>query len=181
MTLLVGDVGGTKTALAMAEFASDGRIRLSHQRRLPSADHASLQALVQAYLDECGLVCDRACFAVAGPVLQGRSDATNLPWIIDSLELEQVLGLERALLLNDLEALAWGIAALEPEDFAILQMGEDGVQGNACVVAAGTGLGEAGLYWDGSAHRAFATEGGHADFATEDALEVELLLWLRAR
>lgn len=181
MSVLVGDVGGTKTALALAELDAQGRIVLRHECRLPSADFDSLLALVRAYLDETGVRCRQACFAVAGPVLHGRSDATNLPWVIDSAELERALGLEAVQLLNDLEALAWGVAALDAEDFATLQEGDVEAIGNACVVAAGTGLGEAGLFWDGAVHRAFATEGGHADFAPEDALEAELLLWLRER
>lgn len=181
MSVLVGDVGGTKTALAVAESDDQGRIALKQEHRLPSADFDSLQALVQAYVDETGVHCRQGCFAVAGPVFQGRSDATNLPWVIDSAELERTLGLDQAWLLNDLEALAWGIAVLDARDFACLQAGDAEASGNACVVAAGTGLGEAGLFWDGAVHRAFATEGGHADFAPEDALEAELLMWLRER
>jgi len=184
MRILVGDIGGTKTGLAMAEAAGD-RVTLSGERRYPSSDFQSLEAIVSCYLEEIGPEAGsgypRGAFAVAGPV-QGRcSKTTNLPWEIEADHLEQVLGLERVGLLNDLEAVAWGVAALGPEDLLELHPGEPGGQGNACVVAAGTGLGEAGIYWDGERHHPFATEGGHTDFAPVDEREFALLKHLQGR
>jgi glucokinase len=181
MRVLVGDIGGTKTGLAMADVAADA-VSLSAAIRYPSRDHATLADMARRYLDDTGANCDIASFAVAGPVVDGRSKTTNLPWSLDTAELAQTLGLRRAHLLNDLEAVAWGVAALGPEDLEEIQPGSAGdARGNACVVAAGTGLGEAGLFWDGRRHHAFATEGGHADFAPVDAREFALLSHLQQR
>ena len=143
MGVLVGDVGGTKTVLALAEWAQ-GRFHLDRELRLSSGDFASLEALIRHYLAETGLTPDRAAFAVAGPVRDGHSEITNLPWIIDSRRLGAAFGWGDVRLLNDLEAVAWGIPALGPEDLAVLHRGEEGAQGNACVISAGTGLGQAG-------------------------------------
>ncbi|MFZ1576552.1 MAG: glucokinase [Chromatiaceae bacterium] len=180
MGVLVGDVGGTKTVLALAERVH-GRLHLDRELRLPSGDFASLEDLVRHYLAETGLAPDRAAFAVAGPVRDGHSEITNLPWIIDSRRLGVAFGWRDVGLLNDLEAVAWGIPALGPEDLAVLHPGEEGAQGNACVIAAGTGLGQAGLFWDGQRHHPFATEGGHGDFAPATAQEEVLLGWLCQR
>jgi glucokinase len=123
----------------------------------------------------------QACFGVADPVQHGRCEATNLAWIVDARELAPVVGLETVWIINDLEANAYGIAALGAEDFVTLNTGAADVEGNAAVIAAGTGLGEAGLYWDGTQHWPFATEGGHTCFAPVDALQVELLRYLLRR
>jgi len=179
MHMVVGDIGGTKTNLALAEV-DDAGVRLSAEQRYPSGEFESLDAIVGIYLKEIGTKCERAAFAVAGPVQRDRSKTTNLPWELDGRRLEQVLGLATVRLLNDLEAVAWGVAALGPDDLAELHPG-DGTAGNACVVAAGTGLGEAGMFWDGAGHRPFATEGGHADFAAGDELECALLTYLQER
>jgi glucokinase len=113
---------------------------------------------------------DSACLGVAGPVKHGRCEAVNLQWVLDARQLAGELGLETAAPLNDLEANAYGIALLAPEDFVVLNGGAPDAEGNAAVIAAGTGLGAAGLYWDGKQHRPFASEGGHADFALRNAL-----------
>jgi glucokinase len=180
MRVLVGDIGGTKTGLAVAEVAGD-LVSLAHPVRYPSRDFGHLTTLVRRYLADTGAVCDLASFAVAGPVVDGRSRTTNLPWSLDAAELAQGLGFQQAFLLNDLEAVAWGVPALGPGDLAEIQAGEPGGVGNACVVAAGTGLGEAGLFWDGQGHHAFATEGGHTDFAPADEREFALLRHLQQR
>ena len=180
MRVLVGDIGGTKTGLALAEVAGDA-VTLSRPARYPSQDFSDLASLVRRYLEDTGASCDLGSFAVAGPVVQGRSKTTNLPWSLNAAALAKALGFRRAHLLNDLEAVAWGVAALRAEDVAEIQPGEPGSVGNACVVAAGTGLGEAGLYWDGARHHAFATEGGHTDFAPADEREFALLEHLQQR
>ena len=180
MRVLVGDIGGTKTGLALAQVAGDA-VALSQPARYPSRDFPDLASLVRRYLDDTGLDCNLGSFAVAGPVVQGRSKTTNLPWSLDAADLAQALGFHHAHLLNDLEAVAWGVAALQADDLAEIQPGEPGSAGNACVVAAGTGLGEAGLYWDGTRHHAFATEGGHTDFAPADEREFALLEHLQKR
>lgn len=180
MQILVGDIGGTKTVLAIAETDADG-IRLTGERRYASCDFASLEGVVARFFAETGGTCETAVFAVAGPVQDDRGEITNLSWTPNTRHLEQALGLRTVRLINDLEAIAWGIAALEPTDFEVLHPGEPNPVGNACVAAAGTGLGEAGLYWDGACHRPFATQGGHADFAPRDDRELALLLELQGR
>ena len=180
MRLLVGDIGGTKTVLAVAEVTG-ARVTLTEVRRYASQDFRSLEAMGRDFQAGLGQAPQRAAFAVAGPVLDGRSRTTNLPWELDSVELRQALGLEEAVLLNDLEAVAWGIPALGDAELAEVQRGDPAAQGNASVVAAGTGLGQAGLFWDGQRHHPFATEGGHGDFAPGDDREIALLCHLRQR
>lgn len=180
MAVLVGDIGGTKTGLAVAE--PDGeRFLLSHERRYASEEFASLGDVIARFIDETGADCALGSFAIAGPVVDDRSRTTNLPWEVDAGAIATRFGFARARLLNDLEAVAWGVAALGDEDLAVLQPGAPDATGNACVVAAGTGLGEAGLYWDGRAHHPFATEGGHTDFAPTDEREFALLNHLQRR
>lgn len=180
MRLLVGDIGGTKTALGVAQ--TDGEtVTLTEPRRYPSAAFESFDQIVRRYFGETGLVCRFAAFAVAGPIHDRRCETTNLPWNLDADALEESFGFAGVALLNDLEAVAWGVDALGPQDLAVIHPGDGLEEGNACVVAAGTGLGQAGLYWDGVRHHAFATEGGHTDFAPADDLEFALLSHLKAR
>jgi glucokinase len=124
---------------------------------------------------------DLACFGVAGPVRNGRVEASNLPWMVDSAQLATDLGLPKTLLINDLEANAWGIAELQSENLVALNQVKAPAGGNQAVVAAGTGLGEAGLFWNGEKYEVFASEGGHCDFAPRNELEIELLRHLSAR
>jgi len=123
---------------------------------------------------------DVACFGIAGPVHNGRVETSNLPWIIEQSKLAKQIQLPATLLINDLEANAWGIGGLMPEDLTSLNQVGPAV-GNQAVIAPGTGLGEAGLFWDGSRHQVYACEGGHADFAPRGELQIELLRFLRAR
>jgi len=180
MQILAGDIGGTKTVLAIAETDTVG-VRLIDERHYASRDFASLEEVVARFFAETGRVCETAALAVAGPVQDDHSEITNLSWAPSARHLEQALGLRMVRLINDLEAMAWGIAALGPGDIEVLHPGEPDPGGNACVAAAGTGLGEAGLYWDGIYHRPFATQGGHADFAPRDDWELALLLRLQGR
>jgi glucokinase len=144
-------------------------------RTYPSGRHASLDEIVQTFLQEAPGRFRHACFGIAGPVREGRVEATNLPWVVDARPLAGRLGLPEVLLVNDLEANAWGLAALPDTDFAVLQQGDPAPTGNAAVISAGTGLGEAGLVWDGRRHRPIASEAGHADWAPRD--ELQLALW----
>lgn len=178
--ILAGDVGGTNTRLAFVK-ASNGRLTLIVQEVFPSREHANLEAVLRKFMSSHRLLVEQACFGVAGPVRHGRCDATNLPWVVDARQLAGALGLEAVGLINDLEANAYGIAALDPEDFAVLNPGAPDAEGNAAIIAAGTGLGEAGLYWDGTYHRPFATEGGHATFAPRTPVEMDLLRYLLTR
>jgi glucokinase len=180
MRVLVGDIGGTKTGLALAEVRGDG-VSLELERRYPSRRSVALGDIVTTFFDETGGQCELAAFAVAGPVVSGRSKTTNLPWQIDAAALQKSLGFRRVGLLNDLEAVAWGVPALSADELAVIQSGRSDALGNACVVAAGTGLGEAGLFWNGTRHQPFATEGGHTDFAPTDEREFALLNHLQRR
>ena len=175
--ILAGDIGGTHTRLAFLEDKS-GRLTSVIEETFPSREYASLETVLQRFIAAHPFTTTCACFGIAGPVWHGRSDATNIPWVVDSTLVARELGLKSVGLINDLEANAWGIASLEARDFVVLNQGAANASGNAAIISAGTGLGEAGLYWDGRLHRPFATEGGHADFAPRNRLEVELLEYL---
>jgi glucokinase len=172
--ILAGDIGGTNTRLALVDAAS-GALRIVAERTFPSRERTSLEAAIAEFLslNKCDLV--RASFGIAGPVLNGRCEATNLPWVVDSRNLAKRLHLKRVGLINDLEANAFGIATLPSKDFVMLNKGTRNAKGNVAIISAGTGLGEAGMYWDGKIHRPFASEGGHVDFAPRNQLEMELL------
>jgi glucokinase len=178
--ILAGDIGGTKTRLALFDLLGD-RLHCLAEEKYASRSCASLLEVVSAFVGKHRLRVKAACFGVAGPVRHGRAQATNLPWVVDAVELGQELGLARAGLINDLEANAHGLAALPPEDLLVLNPGEGEAVGNAAIISAGTGLGEAGLFWDGTRHLPFASEGGHTDFAPSNDLQSELLGYLRVR
>lgn len=177
MLVLAGDAGGTNTRLAIFD-AQGGTMREVARAKFPSGEHAGLSSIARAFVASSGAAPSHACFGIAGPVRDGRVHATNLPWDVDARELASALGLPRVTLMNDLEANAWGLSAIAPADLLTLQEGAAGAQGNAALISAGTGLGEAGLFWDGRRHRPFASEGGHASFAPRTPLEFELLTWL---
>jgi len=176
--ILAGDIGGTNSRLAF--FAErGGRLGRVVEETYATADYASLEAIVQKFVSSHALPVDVACFGVAGPVKNGRCETVNLPWVVEARYLAQALHVKAVSLLNDLEANAYGLVMLTPEDFVLLNRGDPHASGNAAVIAAGTGLGEAGLYWDGQQHHPFAGEGGHASFAPNDPLQMELLSFLR--
>ena len=176
--ILAGDIGGTNSRLASFEVVQ-GRVKSIVEETFPSRESASLDDIVRTFVSTHNLRVTHACFGIAGPIHRGRSEAINLAWVVDAQRLAQELGIPTVGLLNDLEANAYGAAALAPEDFVTLNEGAPDAEGNAAVIAAGTGLGEAGLYWDGKQHWPFASEGGHASFAPDDALQVELLQYLQ--
>jgi glucokinase len=177
--LLAGDIGGTKTVIALFEETPDG-LREVRSETYSSKAHGSLREILTKFLrDEADLKLKAGCFGVAGPVIGGKSKTTNLPWEPDERVLAEVTGAPRVKLLNDLEAAAYGMLFLAPDEFSVLNEGATPTpQGNIAVIAAGTGLGEALLIWDGEKHIAVATEGGHADFAPRDTLEIQLLTHL---
>jgi glucokinase len=179
MLILAGDIGGTTTRLAFFEAGGTG-LETVAQGNFPSREHGSLTAIVQAFVAAQGLVPERACFGIAGPVHEGRVQTPNLPWLVDGGDLAGLLGLARVRLINDLQANAYGISLLRENDFALINPGRPNPTGTIAVISAGTGLGEAMAVWDGSVHRPFPSEGGHADFAPRNELESELLLHLRA-
>jgi glucokinase len=177
--ILAGDIGGTKVNLAF--FGEDLRLRPEHLVSYPSRDYASLEDIARKFLSEHKLKAQYACFGIAGPVKQGRVEVTNLPWVIVDKDLTCGLGVKHTWLINDLEANAHGIHGLIPSDFVTLNTGEEHAIGNAAIISAGTGLGEAGLFWDGNRHLPIASEGGHTDFAPRTDLDVELHAYLRKR
>ncbi|MBW8077534.1 MAG: glucokinase [Gallionella sp.] len=175
--ILAGDIGGTKTRLALAEV-SGTQVKIQHEVSYPSRDYPQFETLLAEFLSGVDVPV-HAAFGVAGPV-QGRVvQTTNLPWRIDADRLQQRFGLTSCTLLNDLEATAYGLSALRDADLLTLQTGSSDACGNAAVIAAGTGLGEAGLFWDGQRHQPFATEGGHTSFAAGNELEFALLCHLQ--
>ena len=176
--ILAGDIGGTNTRLALVD--GDPRAPVAFDQ-YPSRSHASLEEIVRAFLAAHPAAVSDAAFAIAGPVRNGHVRVTNLAWTVDAGSLAALLGLERVLLLNDLEASARGLAALGPDDFHVLNAGQPGALGNAAVCSAGTGLGEAGMYWDGRRYLPFACEGGHTDFAPLTAQQEALREFVSAQ
>src|ERR1700683_4904347 len=146
-----------------------------------SQERGGLSEILSQFIRTEGIPVHSACFGVAGPVRSGRSKISNLPWIVDSRELAKQLKLNSVGLLNDLEAYAYGIDGLESKDFITLSEGSQDAEGNRAVISARTGLGVAGLYWDGFRHHPFACEGGHADFAPKNELQMELLAYLQKK
>jgi glucokinase len=178
--LLAGDIGGTKTNLAVFSPEDGPRAPLT-EATFPSADYSSLEALVREFLAQVNLQVERASFGVAGPVAAGRSTITNLPWMMEETQLRKELNLSSVRLLNDLAAIAHAVPFLEPADLHTLNVGQPTPGRAIAVIAPGTGLGEAFLTWDGSRYRPHGSEGGHADFASTNPFEVELLRYLQNR
>jgi len=178
--ILAGDIGGTKTNLALFKLAR-GALKLAAWQTFASREYASLDEILTQFLAKQRARVTRACFGVAGPVKDGRSSTTNLAWVVDSTALARKLRIKIVGLINDLEATAWGIEVLQSKDLAILNQGKPAPDGNAAVIAAGTGLGEAGLQWNGRERWPFASEGGHADFAPRQEIEIELFRYLKAQ
>jgi glucokinase len=178
--ILAGDIGGTHARLAFFDVLN-GHYSLVSASVFPSREYAGLDQIVTKFVDASPTPPTLACFGIAGPVTNGRVETSNLPWVIESKRLATELNIKKALLINDLEATAWGIGALSPTDVVALNEVKGKVVGNQAVIAAGTGLGEAGMYWDGENHHVFASEGGHGDFAPQNDLEVELFRYLHAR
>jgi glucokinase len=178
--ILAGDIGGTKTVLALLEKGADGRLHCLREETFPSGEFGSFDAILRLFLPE-GVKISSACFGIAGPVVEQRCYATNLRWTVDGALLKAKLGTEQVMLLNDLEAMAVGMLHLEEADFIELNPNAQPQQGNIAVIAAGTGLGEAVLYWDGQQHHPLATEGGHCSFAPQNVQQDKLLQFLRTR
>ncbi len=180
MRILAGDIGGTKTRLGL--FESDGgRLILDEERSYASADHRGFAEIIREFSDPLGMEIDSACFGIAGPVTGRRVAVTNLPWVVDADEFESTFGIKPVLLLNDLEATAWGLFEVAAEDLHLLNPGLVDTTGNAAVIAAGTGLGEAGLYWNGRVFAPFGCEGGHTSFSPTDEIGDGLLRFLREK
>jgi glucokinase len=178
--ILAGDVGGTSVRLAYFERKQGQLVPVAEEIK-HARDYPSLAAAVVDFHSKQKLAVACACFGVAGPVTGRVVRASNLPWIIDAAALEASTGIKNVHLINDLEANAYGLAELEETDFELLTPGIPGRAGNAAVISAGTGLGEAGLFWDGTRHIPFAAEGGHADFGPANELQAELWQYLHKK
>ena len=178
MIVLAGDVGGTKTALALFDKTAGGLVPVRDET-LPSRGFETLEAAIEKFLSGGPRpAIDAVCLGVAGPVVDGRCVATNLPWVIDERTLASGIPAARVKLLNDLEVAAHGVMALPPADIRSLQTGVPR-RGNLVLIAAGTGLGQAIIVRDGDRKIVIASEGGHGDFAPRGELEEELLRYLR--
>jgi glucokinase len=178
--ILAGDIGGTNTRLAFFEGTPD-RLNAVAIEVFPSQEHKGLPEIVRIFLDKHHQTARAAVFGIAGAVVDGRVEATNLPWVVDARGLASDLGIGRVELINDLLANAHGIALLDEADFVSLNPGSPSPTGNRALISAGTGLGEAGLLAVPPAYEPFPSEGGHADFAPRNELDIELLRYLMDR
>jgi glucokinase len=176
--ILAGDVGGTKVHLALYDF-TDGKLKYTREKQYPAKNYSGLEEIVKEFLSADKVTA--ACFGVPGPVRDGRLRLTNLPWTLDSRELAAGLEIPHVFLINDLEANGYGIAELSAEQIYTLSEGDASQIGNRALVAAGTGLGEGILIWNGRIHVPYPSEGGHADFAPRNEDEIDLLRFLRQK
>ena len=179
MNILAGDIGGTKANLLLSRFTTNGLITIK-ETRFVSKDHNNFHDILLAFLEGQPQP-DKICLSVAGPVIDGKVKFTNLSWQIDGEEISQHFGSIPVAILNDLESTAYGLAGLRQDELSILCKGNNEATGNIAILAAGTGLGEAGLYFDGKEYHPFATEGGHCDFAPRSLRDVEVLNFLLKR
>lgn len=179
--ILAGDIGATKTSLALFELVGD-TLTMHAQQQFSSRVFSSLNELIIAFEKETSMPSiDVACFGIAGPVIEEHCRTTNLPWEITSSELQEYLGTNKVRLLNDLEATAYGMLYLAEDEFIDLNPTGRKIAGNRAVIASGTGLGEAMLYYDGMEYHPIGSEGGHSDFAPVTEQQVALLKWMRKR
>jgi len=178
MMILAGDIGGTKTRLGLFTVTKE-RFHLLFEKTFLSENYRGLENILREFLSEQKEI-DVACFGVAAPVIGRIIRLTNLPWVIDTQLLQKELSIRKVETINDLVANAYGISVLKKSDFEVINIGQIR-KGNAALLSAGTGLGEAILFWNGKQHLPSPSEGGHADFAPRNHLEIELLRYLLDR
>ena len=176
--ILAGDVGGTKVHLALYDFTK-GKLKYTREERFPAKEYSGLEAIVKEFVGADEVTA--ACFGVPGPVRDGRLRLTNLPWTLDSRELTVNLVIPHVFLINDLEANGYGIAELSSEQIFTLSEGDTSQMGNRALIAAGTGLGEGLLIWNGHMHVPYPSEGGHADYSPRNEDEIDLLRFLKQK
>lgn len=185
--LLAGDIGGTKTILRLVEKMAEGGLNQLYEFRYASGDFPDLAPIVKQFLTEAEQKLgvnpkpEKACFAIAGPVVNNTAKLTNLPWSLDPKRLEKELDISQIRLINDFEAVGYGVLGLQPTDLHALQTGQPRSESPIAVIGAGTGLGECFLIRLGDGVKVFASEGGHADFAPRSELEFQLLKYLLAK
>ena len=170
--VLAGDIGGTTTNLALFKI-SDGHLELISEKSFQTKTYDSFKALFSEFQNEGNITIDAICLGVAGPVIEGVVQGTNFPWIIDRKQISKALQVKSVFVINDLEANAYGLATLGDADFETLMTGKN-IAGNAAIISPGTGLGEAGLYWDGKTYHPFASEGGHCSFSPHNEFDLEI-------
>ncbi len=177
--VLAADVGGTKTELALFKI-KEGKLLPIKNQRYATTDHQSFVEAIRNFHDDQTSKIDCACLGVAGTVEGDLVQGVNFAWEIDAKKLESDLTIKTVSLINDLQANAYGLSALGNSDFEMITMGEK-IEGDAVVISPGTGLGEAGMFWDGKYYHPYATEGGHCNFAPTDELDVELWKFLKKK
>lgn len=183
MTVLAGDIGGTKTLLQISQPGESG-FKVVFEKRFVSADYTKFEIMLQEFLDAAvnhGAAPGAACFGVAGPVSGRTARITNLPWTLDADQLETRFNIARVRLINDFQSVGYGIKALQKDDVVTLQAGEEVKHGTRVIIGAGTGLGHALLVWQNDHYEVVASEAGHTSFAASDDLQIELLQYLRKR
>jgi glucokinase len=176
--ILAGDVGGTKVHLALYDFVN-GSLQYTSDKQYPAKNYSGLEEIVKEFLGSNKVTA--ACFGVPGPVRNGRLRLTNLPWTLDSRELAAGLEIQHVFLINDLEANGYGVAELGADQIFTLSEGDASQMGNRALIAAGTGLGEAMLVWNGHTHIPYPSEGGHTDYAPRNEDEIDLLRFLKQK
>ena len=176
MAVLAGDAGGTKSRFLLKQGE-----KVLLKEKFYNRYYESFSEVLKDFLTKKRVKISKACLGIAGPILHNRCAATNLPWEIDGSFLSSEFKIPKVRLINDMEANAYGISCLKKEEFVVLNPGEKDAKGHAALISAGTGLGEAGLFWSGKGHRPFATEGSHADFAPRNELEIHLLCYLKKK
>ncbi|CAN1211145.1 glucokinase [Tumidithrix helvetica PCC 7403] len=185
--ILAGDVGGTKTLLCLAEPQAEGNPKVLFEARYPSASYEHLSLMVRVFLhqaqEELGYEPQpsKACFGIAGPVIDGTSELTNLGWLLESQHLSEELNIEGVKLINDFAAIGYGVLGMQKSDLCTLQEGKAIAKAPIAILGAGTGLGQAFLTWHGNSYEVYASEGGHADFAPQTEIEIGLLKYLVSR
>jgi glucokinase len=181
MIILAGDIGGTKTNLALYRY-QDNSFEILGQSQFVSQNYTDFQEIITSFTTKySSFEVDALCLGIAGPVIDGVCKTTNLPWTIEASKLQKELDIVNVYLLNDLESTAYGMLYLEDDQFVELNPKAQNAKANKAVIAAGTGLGEAILFYDGTSYHPLGSEGGHADFAPLNPLQDELLVWLRRR
>lgn len=184
MIVLSGDIGGTNTRLQLTECDNPLHLKTIAREKYANASYMSFSEIIQKFLSDTGnqhVKIESACFAVAGPIINGTVKFTNLPWFIEESKLKQELKLEKVKLINDFQAVGYGIEVLSPEDVHVLQEGRYQLNQVKAIIGAGTGLGMGMMHWNGSMYEVTPTEGGHVDFAPTSDMQIQLLQYLRKK
>ena len=177
---LAADIGGTKTHLAIYN-EGDSHYLVVREKKFASKDYDSLEKIVVEFMANATEKVSKACFGIAGPIKEGKSETPNLPWTVDVKELQKILKTQNIILINDLAANAYGLNTLSDKDFCVLNKGQIYPESNQAIISAGTGLGEAGLLFDKNGYKPFASEGGHCDFLSRNEEEIGLFLYLKTK